>query len=226
MSAPAAYIDDGTSLPALELRLPQSLVAAAKGYSLTFKACSGATVSTVTSSQAQRADQHHAVRHHLGRRQRRRVQQRAHRVRAAGLDVGLRRLDQHRPVLHQQHPAGPAEHALRLDQVQGAERRRGRRRLPAGVHGRGLQRRHLLLARRGDPAQRHRRPAQQQGSPPLPAPRASSGPTPRRGSPGTPSATAPSGSTASRTRSARAYHPNRLGHSSGYQPLVSGLLVG
>ena len=54
---------------------------------------------------ALRADLGDQLRHDLGRRQRRRLRRRAHRVRAAGLDEQLRRRDQHRPVLHQRHPA-------------------------------------------------------------------------------------------------------------------------
>ncbi|MEV5000254.1 SGNH/GDSL hydrolase family protein [Nocardioides sp. LML1-1-1.1] len=45
-----SYIDDGTSCQRSNYAYPK-LVAAAKGYSLNFKACSGATVSTVTSGQ-------------------------------------------------------------------------------------------------------------------------------------------------------------------------------
>ncbi len=44
------YIDDGTSCQRSTFAYPY-LVAQQKGYSLTFKACSGATTSTVTSSQ-------------------------------------------------------------------------------------------------------------------------------------------------------------------------------
>ena len=45
-----SYINDGTSCQRSTLAYP-SLIAAARGYSLNFRACSGATVSTVTSSQ-------------------------------------------------------------------------------------------------------------------------------------------------------------------------------
>ena len=45
-----SYIDDGTSCQRSNYAYPK-LVAAAKGYSLNFKACSGATTSTVTNSQ-------------------------------------------------------------------------------------------------------------------------------------------------------------------------------
>ncbi|MGO4257346.1 SGNH/GDSL hydrolase family protein [Marmoricola sp. RAF53] len=45
-----SYIGDGTSCQRSTLAYPW-LIAAAKGYTLTFKACSGAKVSTVTSSQ-------------------------------------------------------------------------------------------------------------------------------------------------------------------------------
>jgi lysophospholipase L1-like esterase len=44
------YIDDGTSCQRSTYAFPK-LVAAAKGYSLSFQACSGATVSTVTNNQ-------------------------------------------------------------------------------------------------------------------------------------------------------------------------------
>ncbi len=45
-----SYINDGTSCQRSTLAYP-SLIAVARGYSLNFRACSGATVSTVTSSQ-------------------------------------------------------------------------------------------------------------------------------------------------------------------------------
>ena len=45
-----SYIDDGTSCQRSTYAYPK-LVASAKGYSLNFKACSGATTSTVTNSQ-------------------------------------------------------------------------------------------------------------------------------------------------------------------------------
>ncbi len=45
-----SYIDDGTSCQRSTLAYP-SLVAAARGYSLNFRACSGATVSEVTNTQ-------------------------------------------------------------------------------------------------------------------------------------------------------------------------------
>ncbi|QSR28612.1 triacylglycerol lipase [Nocardioides aromaticivorans] len=45
-----SYIDDGTSCQRSNYAYPK-LVASAKGYSLSFKACSGATTSTVTNSQ-------------------------------------------------------------------------------------------------------------------------------------------------------------------------------
>ena len=53
-----------------------------------------------------------------------------------------------------------AAHALLLDPRQGAQRAGRRRRLPPHLPGRGLQRPHVVLAGRGVPAQRHRRPAQ------------------------------------------------------------------
>ena len=45
-----SYIDDGTSCQRSSYAFPK-LVAAQKGYALNFKACSGATVSTVTNTQ-------------------------------------------------------------------------------------------------------------------------------------------------------------------------------
>lgn len=45
-----SYINDGTSCQRSTFAYPK-LIAAARGYSLNFKACSGATVSTVTSGQ-------------------------------------------------------------------------------------------------------------------------------------------------------------------------------
>ena len=45
-----SYIDDGTNCQRSNYAYPK-LVAAAKGYALTFKACSGATTSTVTNTQ-------------------------------------------------------------------------------------------------------------------------------------------------------------------------------
>ena len=45
-----SYVSDGTSCQRSNLAFPQ-LLAAQKGYSLTFKACAGATIPTVTSTQ-------------------------------------------------------------------------------------------------------------------------------------------------------------------------------
>ncbi len=48
--APADYIDDGTSCQRSTYAYP-SLIAAARGYSLNFRACSGAKVADVTNTQ-------------------------------------------------------------------------------------------------------------------------------------------------------------------------------
>ena len=50
-----SYISDGTSCQRSTFAYPK-LIAAARGYALNFKACSGATVSDVTNSQLSRAD--------------------------------------------------------------------------------------------------------------------------------------------------------------------------
>ena len=67
------------------------LLAAQKGYALTFKACSGRHDPDGHLHPAQRADVDDALRDDLGRRQRRRVRRRAHRVRDAVLGRRLRR---------------------------------------------------------------------------------------------------------------------------------------
>ena len=61
--------------------------------------------------------------------------------------------------LHPQHAARPAEQRLRADQEPLAQREGRRARLPAAVHGRRLQRRHLVRRRRHADAQRDGRPA-------------------------------------------------------------------
>ena len=99
-----SYIADGTSCQRSTSAYP-SLIAAARGYALNFRACSGATGRRRDEHPAVRADLGDHLRVDLGRRQRRRVRRRADRVRAARLDEQLRRRDQHRPVLHQRHAA-------------------------------------------------------------------------------------------------------------------------
>ena len=54
--------------------------------------------------------------------------------------VELQRRHHQRAELHPQHAAGPAQHGLQRDQDPGAQRHGRRARLPAPVHGRGLQR--------------------------------------------------------------------------------------
>ena len=79
-----SYISDGTSCQRSTYAYP-SLIAAARGYALNFRACSGAKIADVTNTQLSALDAAHRLRHDLGRRQRRRLRRRAHRVRAAGL---------------------------------------------------------------------------------------------------------------------------------------------
>ena len=121
---------------------------------------------------------------------------------------------------------GALAHALRLDPRQGAERQGRRRRLPADLQRRGLQRRHLVLPGRGDPAQRDGRPAQRQDWRAAASARGFSFANPT-----------------SRVRRARGVRRRRVaqralqpdhrelppepaGHASGYTPTVSPLLTG
>ena len=67
-----SYIADGTSCQRSTSAYP-SLIAAARGYALNFRACSGATVADVTNTQLSRADLGDDLRVDLGRRQRRRA---------------------------------------------------------------------------------------------------------------------------------------------------------
>ncbi len=200
---PADYISDGTSCQRSTSAYP-SLIAAARGYSLNFRACSGARVADVTNTQLSALTASTSYVTHLRRRQRRRVRRRAHRVRDSVVGRRLRRRDRPGAGVHQQHLARPAVDALRLDPDQGAERQGGRRRLPADLHGRGLQRRHLVLAGGDDPAQPDGRPAQQQDLGPGLGQGLLVRATRPAASSGTPSATTRSGSTGCPTRSARA----------------------
>ena len=158
--APADYIDDGTSCQRSTYAYP-SLIAAARGYSLNFRACSGAKVADVTNTQLSALT---AATSYVS-------------ISVGGNDAGFADVltecatpwwagdcdgsDRPGADVHQQHVARQAVDALRLDPVEGAEREGRRGRLPADLHGRGLQRGHLVLSRGDDPAQPDGRPAQQ-----------------------------------------------------------------
>ena len=77
-SAPAPTSPTAPPASARSYAFP-SLIAAARGYALKFRACSGAKVSDVTSNQLGALSAEHELRDPLGRRQRRRLHQRAHR---------------------------------------------------------------------------------------------------------------------------------------------------
>ena len=160
-----SYISDGTSCQRSTQAYP-SLIAAARGYALNFRACSGATIPDVTNTQLSALTSATTyVTISVGGNDAG-LRRRADRVRAARLDEQLRRRDQHRPVLHQRHPARAARHALLRHPQPRAVRQGGRGRLPADLQRRGLQRLHLVLPRRGVAAQPDRRPAQLAARPP------------------------------------------------------------
>ena len=201
-----SYINDGTQLPALDLGLPEPDRGGPR-LRPQLPGLLGREDPRRHQHPAVRADLGDQLRLDLGRRQRRGLRRRAHRVRAAGLDEQLRRRDQHRPGLHQQHPPQPARHPLRRDPQPVAVRQGRGGRLPADLQRRGLQRLHLVLPGRGVAAQPDRRPAQLAPGLRGRRPPASPSPTPPAASSGTPSATPTSGSTACPTRSARATTP-------------------
>ena len=205
-----SYIEDGTECQRSTLAYPSLIApsAATRSTSARARERPSPTSSNTQLGALSAGDQ---LRDHLRRRQRRRLRRRADRVRDAVVGRRLRRRDRPGAGVHQQHPARRAVLAVRLDPQPGAEREGGRGRLPADLHGRGLQRRHLVLAGGGGAAQRDRRPAQH---PDLRAGReraASRSPTRPTPSSGTPSATTRSGSTGCRTRSARATTPTATG---------------
>ena len=123
--------------------------------------CSGAKTGRHPQHPGQQRHLGHQLGHLHDRRQRRRFLQRDHRLRAAVVGVELRRGDQHRPVLHRQHAAGPARPGQQCDQVAGAERESRRPRLPAPVQRHRLQRPHLVQRQRDDAAQPDGRPAEE-----------------------------------------------------------------
>ena len=99
-----SYLADGTSCLRSVYAYP-SLIASAKGYALNFRACSGAKIADVTSTQLSALSSSTAYVTDLGRGQRRRVRRRAHDVRPAGLAEQLHRRRRPGPGLHPQHPA-------------------------------------------------------------------------------------------------------------------------
>ena len=199
-----SYIADGTSCQRSTYAYP-SLIAAARGYALNFRACSGAKVADVTSTQLCALTSATAY----------------VTISVGGNDAGFadvitdlraaRWLSNCNGAVDSAQAyintlPGVARHPLHLDPGQGAVRQGRRRRLPAHLQRRGLQRLHLVLAVGGVRAQPDRRPAQQQAR----GRRGRAGfafANPTSPSSATPSATTPSGSTASPTRSARATTP-------------------
>ena len=73
-----SYISDGTTCQRSTKAYP-SLISAAGGYALNFRACSGAKVADVTNTQLERADHGDHLCHGLRRRQRRGLRRRADR---------------------------------------------------------------------------------------------------------------------------------------------------
>ena len=218
------YLADGTSCQRSVYAFP-SLIAAAKGYALNFRACSGAKVSDVTNTQLSALSAGDRLRDDLGRRQRRRLHQRDHHLRRAGLAQRLQGRGQQGPGLHQEHAAGRARRPLLLDPGQGAERHGRRRRLPPPLQRRGLQRPHLVQPLRRVAAERHRRPADSK----LAAAAAARGfafANPTSAFIGHAVCGDPEWLNGLSNPISESYHPNRIGHASGYTPLVSPLLTG
>ena len=201
-----SYISDGTSCQRSVYAYP-SLDAAALGLTLSFRACSGATVADVTNTQLSALSSATAyVTISVGGNDAG-FCERAVDVRAAELAQQLQRRGRLGADDHQHQDPGPARDALLLDPGEGPERPRHRRRLPPHLQRRGLQRPHVVLAHGGVPPQRDGRPAQLEDGDGGGQRRASPSSTRPRGSSGTPSATTSSGSTACRARSPRATTP-------------------
>ncbi len=156
-----SYLSDGTTCQRSTYAYP-SLIAAARGYALNFRACSGAKIPDVTASQlgALSATTAYAS------------------ISVGGNDAGFAAvltecaqpgwmsscnaaIDRAQSYVTGTLP-GALGDALRLDPREGAEREGRRRGLSADLQRRGLQRGHLLLPGGGDPAERDGRPAQQQ----------------------------------------------------------------
>ena len=186
---------------------------------LVFAACSGARTGDVLNTQVASLTVRHALGHDHDRRQRRGLLERHHAVRAAVLAVELHRRDRYRAELHPQHAARAPGPRLQRDQVALAVGDGHRAVVPAAVHGRGLQRRHVVQLDRDDapepdrrpPARRHTR-ARDCGRAELPlrrrhrAVRRTCGVLVDRLVNGLSSPTSES------------FHPNRTGQSSGYAP--------
>ena len=154
-----SYLSDGTSCQRSTYAYP-SLVAAARGYALNFRACSGAKISDVTNTQlgALAASTGYVT------------------ISVGGNDAGFAdvltecaqpgwmsncngAIDKAQAYINNTLPGRLATLYASI-RTKRPEREGGRRGLPADLQRRGLQRRHLVLPGRGDAAQRHRRPAE------------------------------------------------------------------
>ena len=157
-----SYINDGTSCQRSTYAYPY-LVAQQKGYTLNFKACSGATTSTVTSSQLSAVVSTTKYVTDLGRRQRRRLLQRDHRVRAAaaGSSDCDGAINTAQSFINNTLPG-------RLNTLYGSIKSRAPSAVvvvtgyPRLFQGEDCNAGHLVLPVGGDPAQPDRRPAQRQ----------------------------------------------------------------
>ena len=195
-----SYLADGTSCLRSVYAYP-SLIASAKGYALNFRACSGAKIADVTDSQLSALTSSTAyVTISVGGNDAGFADVLTTCAQPAWLSNCNGAVDRAQSYIRNTLPGG-ADHPLREHPGPRAAGEGHRRRLPPHLQRRGLQPAHLVLAHRGEPAQRDRRPDQldhggarlgrrlRVRQPDAPA------------SSGTPCATAPSGSTACRTRS-------------------------
>ena len=116
-------------------------------------ACGGAKTGDVINTQSAQLTSGDELGHLHDRRQRRRLLERHHRVRSAGVGIRLQRGDRRRTGVHLGHAAGTARPREQQDQVEVADGEGDRAELPAPLHGRGLQRGHVVQPGRADAAQ-------------------------------------------------------------------------
>ena len=138
--------------------------------------------------------------------------------------VQLRRPRDDGAELHPQHAAGPAQQRVLADQVaRRGDGQGGRARLPAHLQRRGLQRRDVLQPRRRDTAERDRRPALEHHV----GRAAAYGFTFKSAIPsfiGHAVCDNPEWLNGLSNPIGDSYHPNRSGHSLGYEPLVRAVI--
>ena len=219
------YLADGTSCQRSVYAYP-SLIAAARTYSLNFRACSGAKVADVTNTQLSALSASTSyVTISVGGNDAG-FAERAHHLRPAELAEQLQRRDRQGAGLHHHHPPGLGAHALRRDPQPGAPAPRW-----SWSATRGSSTARTATPSPGSP--RARRPGSTRpptcstaSSPRRPRPPAS--PTPTRPRPFVGHAVCDNTEWLNGLSNpvSESYHPNRTGHSAGYTPLVSPRLTG